>query len=298
MSLSKIGDVYPNYKERFFNGENIKNFDVYAGTDTDRKIGNVHDILIDEGGRFRYLVIDTGFWIFGKQVLLPVGRCRLDDRANRIYATGIVSKEQVENLPRYDDDMVVDRDYEDRVRSLYRTPAVGSSASVESSPPVEAAGIKSVSVVQPQAHRENYNYDREPELYQTSDRDHKKLRLYEERLVADKERHKVGEVVIGKHVETESARAAVPVEKEKVVIETTAPSSQATPIPADQADFHDETVARVDVYEESADIHKETVVGQEVNVKKVVDRDTVEASEKVRRERLDVKKQGDPTIQE
>jgi stress response protein YsnF len=47
-------------------------------------------------------------------------------------------------------------------------------------------------------------------------------------------------------------------------------------------------VARVELHEETPEIRKETVVREEVRVKKVVDRDTVEAQETVRREELDI----------
>lgn len=53
-------------------------------------------------------------------------------------------------------------------------------------------------------------------------------------------------------------------------------------------------VARMELYEETPDIHKEAVVREEVRVKKVVDRDTVEAQEKVRREELDIDTDGRP----
>ena len=49
----------------------------------------------------------------------------------------------------------------------------------------------------------------------------------------------------------------------------------------------------MDVYEENADIRKEAVVREEVKVKKVVEEDTVEAQENLRREELDVNKSND-----
>lgn len=42
------------------------------------------------------------------------------------------------------------------------------------------------------------------------------------------------------------------------------------------------------IYEETPDIHKETVLREEVKVKKVVEQDTVEAEETLRREELDI----------
>ncbi|MFS8117699.1 MAG: PRC-barrel domain-containing protein, partial [Microcoleus sp.] len=69
MALQRIEEFYPNYQEEIFAGDDIKGFDVFAG-DSDEKVGTVYDALVDETGRFRYLVIDTGIWIFGKKVLL------------------------------------------------------------------------------------------------------------------------------------------------------------------------------------------------------------------------------------
>lgn len=102
MTLVKIADLYPNYKEDIFGGDDIKSFSVYDQTND--KIGSVYDIILDETGRFRYLVIDTGFWIFGKKVLLPVGKASIDYSQSRIYAKGL-TKDQAESLPEYDDDM-------------------------------------------------------------------------------------------------------------------------------------------------------------------------------------------------
>jgi uncharacterized protein (TIGR02271 family) len=114
-------------------------------------------------------------------------------------------------------------------------------------------------------------------------------------LIANKKRQKTGEVSIGKHVETETARVAVPVEKERVVIERTSPTD-ATSQSAPRDAFREGQVAHMDIYEETADIHKEAVLREEVRVKKVVDRDTVEAKEEVRREELDIDSQGRPIV--
>lgn len=125
--------------------------------------------------------------------------------------------------------------------------------------------------------------------------DNDNVKLYEERLVADKERHKAGEVSVGKHVETETARVAVPVEKERIVIERTNPTNGRVVSPG-AADFSGGEVARMDIYEESADIDKEAFVREEVKVHKEVERETVQAEETIRREELDIDVDGNPTI--
>ena len=74
--------------------ENLKivvrpgDYDVYSDRD-DEKVGTVKNIWVDESGRFGYLVVDTGFWIFGKQVLLPVDRTRID-QGDRSYGWTVV----------------------------------------------------------------------------------------------------------------------------------------------------------------------------------------------------------------
>ncbi|NJL78267.1 MAG: DUF2382 domain-containing protein [Richelia sp. RM2_1_2] len=125
--------------------------------------------------------------------------------------------------------------------------------------------------------------------------DNDNVKLYEERLVADKERQKTGEVSVGKHVETETVRVAVPVEKERVVIERTTPTNERVVSPG-AADFSGREVARMDIYEESADIDKEAFVREEVRVRKEVERDTVEAQETIRREELDIDVDDNSTI--
>lgn len=305
MALYKIKDFNPNYREEAFDGEDIKGLNVYAGR-TEEKIGTIHDALVDDSGRFRYLVIDTGFWIFGKKVLLPVGRCQVDARAQRVYATGITSKDQAEHLPEYDDSMTVDYDYEERVRGVYRTPTTEASLPVEMSPPVEASGIVGATprpaprpTPQPSVpdyDRSTYTYDREPDMYTMNEQNHQKFRLYEERLVANKHRQKTGDVIVGKHVETEAARASIPVEKERVVVERHNPTGASRAATPGEANFREGQVARMELYEETAEIGKQAYVREEVDVRKEVQRDTVEANETLRHEELDVDIKGKPVV--
>ncbi len=282
MALAKIADLYPNYKEDIFGGEDIKSFSVYDSTND--KIGSVYDIIVDESGRFRYLVLDTGFWIFGKKVLLPVGRASIDYSQGRVYAQGL-TKEQAEGLPKYDDDMTIDYDYEEQVRMVYR----GQEYQTDNTVRAEATSAYD---------RDTYNYDRDAALYahqEVDTDDHQNLKLYEERLIANKERFRAGAVSIGKRVETETASVSVPVEKERVVIERNSATSGRAVAPG-EANFREGEVARVEVYEETADIEKQAFVREEVSVRKEVEQDTVEARETIRREELEVETDGDAVI--
>lgn len=283
MALQRIADFEPNYKEEIFAGDDIKGFDVYAG-DSDEKVGTVYDALVDETGRFRYLVVDTGIWIFGKKVLLPIGSARFDYGAHRVYATGLRSKAQAEQLPAYNELEPIDYDREEQVRGIYRNPGT-------------AAAVPAASTATPASYdRSNYSYDMDRPLYETNEQNHQNLKLYEERLIANKNRAKTGEVAVGKRVETETARASVPIEKERVVIERVTPVEAGRVVSVGDADFQSGEVARMEVYEETADIHKEAYVREEVNIRKEVVRSTVDAEETLRREELDIKTDGSPVV--
>ncbi|MBD6618253.1 DUF2382 domain-containing protein [Komarekiella sp. 'clone 1'] len=276
MALVKIADFDPNYHENF-NENDIKGMDIY--TDSDEKIGTVSDVLVDEEGLFRYFVVDLGLWIFGKKVLLPVGRSRLDQNSSRIYAVGM-TKEQAENLPEFNERQEVDRDYEERVRQVYRPTFLDATSSTAST-----------------YNPDTYNYQQEPSLYDLNDQDHQTFKLYQERLIASKTRTKTGEVAIGKRVETETARVSVPIEKERVVIERVTPVDAGKAVAPGSVNFGEGEVARIEVYEETADIHKEAFVHEEVRIKKVVEQEMVEAQETLRREELDVETDGLPVVE-
>ena len=296
MALLKVKDFDPDYADSF-GGEDIKGYDVYT-QGTQEKIGTVDDILVDENtGEFRYLVVALGIGTIGKKVLLPVGRSQMKPNEDRVYAS--LTKEQANNLPVLEEEATVDHDYEERLRGAYRPTATASSvtpmAALETSAPLEAStpltpsysASTSGSISQPTT-RDTYSYKNEPDLYGMNATDHQTLKLYEERLIASKKRIKTGEVAIGKHVETETARVSVPVEKERVVIERVTPADAGKAVAPGTVDFSQGEVAHMEIYEETADIRKEAFVSEEVRVKKVVEHETVEAQETLRREELDV----------
>ena len=270
MPLYKLADFDPNYIQTF-GGDDIKTLSLY--TEGGEKVGPIADALVDVEGRFRYLVIDSNFNSAGKKILLPIGLSRIDYNAKRVYVDGL-SKQQVERLPEYKESMTVDYDYEEQVRKAYR--------------PVSASDLN--------YNRDTYNYQQEPSLYGLNDQNHQTLKLYEERLIASKTRVKTGEVTVGKHIETETARVAVPIEKERVVIERVTPTGSDAVVDSTELKFQEGEVARIEVYEETPEIHKEAFVREEVRVKKIVEHETVEAQDTIRREELDVKTEGDLPI--
>ena len=281
MSLVKIADYYPDYKDRVFEGNDVIGYSVY--NEREEKLGDVHEILLDENGRFRYLVVDMGFWIFGKKVLLPVGQTRMDFNRHRVYAVGM-SQDKAEALPEYREDRDVDYHHEEQVRNTYR-PTTAQTTTAQTTTPASS----------PTYGQEDYSYDYDAELYDVNEQNHQNLKLYEERLIANKDRYKAGEVAIGKKVETETQQVSVPVEKERVVIERKTPTDTASVTPG-TVDFREGEVARLEVYEEEANVGKQAYVREEVNIRKETEQETVTAQEQIRREELDVDVEGQPNM--
>lgn len=156
MTLYKLDEHYPDYQDDIFDGYDIKSFDVYAQDD---KVGSVKNMMVDEDGSLRYFIVDTGFWIFGKNVLLPVGMANIDYEDKRVHAPQL-TKQQVEDLPEFSEELAIDSDYEERVRGVYR-PSMTM--------PTTSAAIGAAT----------YDYTQEPYFYNLQDRN---LITYQERL--------------------------------------------------------------------------------------------------------------------
>jgi len=83
-------------------------------------------MLVDEtDGRFRYFIIDTGFWVSVRKYCSLVGLARIDYDDKHVYAERL-TKEQVQDLPEFSEDLAINNDYEERVRGVYR-PLVATS---------------------------------------------------------------------------------------------------------------------------------------------------------------------------
>jgi uncharacterized protein (TIGR02271 family) len=283
MALHKIKEFYPDDIE---DERNVKGLDLYA---QDEKIGSVDDVLVDDAGQFRYLILKTGSWLSGKKVMFPIGRARIDNDHSRVYAD-YLTKEQVEALPEFTDHMMVDYDHEEQVRNVYRSPAangVGYAGATSAPPTTNSEPTLDLEVGYAGYDRNTYSYAQEPDLYNLDRENNSNLKLYEERLIATKTRQKTGEAVISKRVETEIETASIAIDKERIVVEHV-PTIAGTAVAPGEANFQAGEVARIDVYAEVPEFNKEAFVREEVRVSKVVDHETVTAEEKLRREELDV----------
>ena len=110
----------------------------------------------------------------------------------------------------------------------------------------------------------------------------------EEEMHVGKRRAEVGEVVVGKHTETEHVSAPVSVERERVRVERRPVEGE---VRGSDAQFRDDEV-RIPVSEEELVVEKRPVVKEELVVSKENVSDTERVEGDVRKERFDVRKDG------
>lgn len=91
----------------------------YAIQAIDGDIGSVSDILFDDTQwAVRWLVVDTGYWLPGRKVLLPFSVLGEPDRDLRIFSVTL-TKQQVKDSPDIDADKSVSRQNEANIYDFY-----------------------------------------------------------------------------------------------------------------------------------------------------------------------------------
>lgn len=97
-------------------GQRLTGFTVVAADGT---IGHV-DRQADDSGT-RHLIVDTGVWLFGRSVLIPVGVVTaVDAKAHRI--TVACTEEEIKAAPRFRNDReTLDPEYRASVGDYYRS---------------------------------------------------------------------------------------------------------------------------------------------------------------------------------
>jgi hypothetical protein len=99
--------------------KHVKDFSIHA---VDGKLGSVVDIYFDdETWAIRYLVVDTGGWLSGRQVLIsPISVVQTDWEAKQLNVS--LTKRQVENSPNLDTHQPVSRQHEAAFLGYYGYP--------------------------------------------------------------------------------------------------------------------------------------------------------------------------------
>jgi hypothetical protein len=83
---------------------------------TDGKIGKIDESTKDVGAS--YLVVDTGFWIFGKKRMIPAGVVeRIDDADENVYVR--LSKDDIKSAPDFEEQHRREREMYDKYYETY-----------------------------------------------------------------------------------------------------------------------------------------------------------------------------------
>jgi uncharacterized protein (TIGR02271 family) len=241
-----------------------------------KRVGEVENLLVDTGAmKVRYLDVDVDGDLLktdrDRHVLVPIGYARLDRDDNRIVVDNLQSGD-IAQLPAYGSEPLT-RDYENNVMRSWKRD---SAASVGVNDDFYAND----------SFRDDQFYGRSREA---GAREDDRMTLSEEQLAVGKREHEAGSVNVGKRVETEHVREEVPVRHEEVTVERRpiqdGDMSAAPRIGEDEV--------RIPVTEEEVVVDKRAVPKEEIVVRKreVEETETVEAD--LRRERADVRPEGD-----
>jgi uncharacterized protein (TIGR02271 family) len=267
-----------------------------------RKIGEVDQLLVDTAAmKVRYLDVDVDNDLVAgatdasdRHVLIPIGYARLDEGSDRVIVDQLASSDIV-GLPEYTHGPIT-RDFESSVRSRFDSgyTATGTTAG--------AAGLASAGTAGTTRDTDNdfYSHDLydDNKFYGTRrnlEGDEARLTLSEEELAVRKQRMAAGEVDIHKRVETEHVSTPVTTMREEAVVERR-PISDAT-LQAGTARIEGDEI-HVPLMEEEVIVEKRVVPKEELVVKKhtVQETETVEAD--LRKERVDIDRQGDVNLRD
>jgi uncharacterized protein (TIGR02271 family) len=268
----------------------VRGWEVYASDG--RKIGEVDNLLIDTGAmKVRYLDVDLDEELIGskddRHILIPIGYAQLNEDDDRIRVDALNSND-IAAMPEYRHESIT-REYETDLRNRYDTASTASAGATGAAAAAGTAETRSDSdFYTGSQYDENRFYGarrgREGE---------ERMTVSEEQLAVGRREHKAGEVELHKEVETRHVRENVPTRHEEVTVERRPVTGGMDA----QARIGEDEV-RIPVHEEELVVDKRVVPKEEIVVKKreVVENETVEAD--LRRERADVRREGDVNVRD
>ena len=95
-----------SYRDDVGTGVDTTDFVGYDVEASDGRIGSIDEASNEAGGSF--LVVDTGFWIFGKKRMVPAGVVeRIDHDDRRVIVQ--MTKDEIKSAPDFDESHRLDR---------------------------------------------------------------------------------------------------------------------------------------------------------------------------------------------
>ena len=276
--------------------------DQYAGYEVyDRdgdKIGKVDDLFVDENDQPEYIGVKMGF-LGTRSTLIPWEVARVDENDRRIEVS--VDKATAKEGPSFDDDQDITPDYEEQVYSHYglqRTHTGGEQRGGygeyyadeerhdrerEDSGKV-GPGIREgdTETGEFRGHAEADEGVHQSHGSDLEDEDELRVQRSEEELRAGTREREAGALNIRKRVRTDREQVRVPTKHEEVSVERVPVNEERT-----GAEIGEDEVS-MPVVEEEAVVGKQSVVKEEVRVRKDVVDDEEVVEEDVRKEEVDV----------
>ncbi len=198
--------------------ESIHDFDVYNGQN--ERVGKVVKAGIDGLEPSSYLIIKAGSWLASRQVLISLCDYQVNPKARRIDIKGW-TKEEINQLPTYPIQVQI----EDAYAVLDTSTLLESEAVLEapivramhlSTAPIEVAHLQEVPVPASTTNEAATQFETSTKIL-----DEEIIPLLAERVIVDRHKHKSGEVVIRKVIETEIIEVLV--RREKLIVEQVSP---------------------------------------------------------------------------
>ncbi len=117
MTLFPFRDFYTNQQGQMENWDAAKVTSFKLCTDDQQVVGLIRDILVDDKGHFRYLVVDIQINGADKMVLLPIGLAQLDYGKGEAVVNRL-NPTLLKKLPSYQRAQDIDDRFEQRVRDV------------------------------------------------------------------------------------------------------------------------------------------------------------------------------------
>ena len=272
--FTAIEDQYADYTVYDRNGE---------------KIGKVDDLFVDENDTPEYIGVKMGF-LGTRSTLIPWEVATVDENDRRIEVS--VDKAQAKEGPSFDDDQDITPDYEEQVYSHYGLQRAQTNG--EGSGYGDYYGDDEAGKVGPgmregdtetgefRGHSEDDEGVHQSHGSDLEDEDELRVQRSEEELRAGTREREAGALNVRKRVRTDREQVRVPTKREEVNVERVPVNEERT-----GAEIGEDEVS-MPVVEEEAVVGKQSVVKEEVRVRKDVVDDEEVVEEDVRKEEVDV----------
>jgi uncharacterized protein (TIGR02271 family) len=247
-----------------------RNFERYIGHHVvdrdDEVIGKLSTLWTDETGEPAYLGVKTS-WFSGKHHVIPAHSARVDRQRERIWVP--FSEQAVKDAPAFDPDCELSDANEREIDEYYGRHGHQRRAQMQSQ-----TGTQANLGTQQRTGRETNEAT---------------VKLSEEQLKVGKREVEAGGIRLRKIIRTETVNQPVTLKREEVIVERV-PASEARA--TGERCFEQEEIY-VPLRREEAVIQKEARVREEVRVRKEAQQDQQTITENVRREDVEIERQGE-----